>query len=152
MSCLGKSHRRNKWVKFSLRYAGLEIFDEVARGDCCVLAVMMLTCRRKAWPVVVSTPTPQRVTSFSELLGNSHDDCWTHRLCSAWELKEGNRQRWERRQTIDLDAGEDKSGLYQLLLVSRCGVFICLFPICWILSFSRRVDENWTRVFLKSIS
>lgn len=31
---------------------------------------------------------------------------------------------------LDLDAGEDNDGLYQLLLVSRCGVFTCLFSIC----------------------
>lgn len=70
-------------MKFSLRYAGLETFDGAARGDCRVLTVMTLTCRRKAWPVDVSTPTLQRATGFSELLGNPHDDCWTHRLCSA---------------------------------------------------------------------
>lgn len=79
-------------MKSSLRYAGLEIFGGVARGDCCVLAVMTLMSRRKAWPVDVSTLTLQRATSYSELLGNSHDDCWTHRLYSARKLKEGNHK------------------------------------------------------------
>lgn len=85
-----------------------------------MLAVMTLTSRRKAWPVDVSALTLQRATSFSELLRNSHDDCWTHRLCSARELKEENRQRWERRQTVDMDAGKENDGLYQVLLISHC--------------------------------
>lgn len=31
---------------------------------------------------------------------------------------------------LDLDAGEDKDELYQVLLVSRCGMSTCLFPVC----------------------
>lgn len=59
-------------MKFSLRYAGLEIFDGVVRGDWCVLAVMMLTCRRKAWPVDVTVHRLYRESRVSRNSSGIH--------------------------------------------------------------------------------